>query len=281
MTLSLLKRLIPPSIARQVQASVFERLNLQRALESEIVVQVLSRTDWTLYNDIFVDGEYDAAIEAIPGVAAAGQKLLVFDVGANVGFFSQRLFQLLAAAGCTPTSVSVVAIEPSVANLRELKRRLALQGRWSNCVRIVPGLEGEKRAGRTVLFESHNYGMNTVVEAMRYAGARRTAADFVDIEQVVSGDSVIHLLKCDIEGAEFSFVENYQSFLGRVQVAVFEVHHRAGNVEQLRATLAKAGLSDERLVVDRGDTSVRMYARPLGPGQQEGRINPQMTWSAA
>ena len=33
------------------------------------------------------------------------------------------------------------------------------------------------------------------------------------------------LLKCDIEGAELLFLENYEDLLGKVRNAVFELHH--------------------------------------------------------
>jgi FkbM family methyltransferase len=263
MNLGFLKSLLPSPFVRDVQASLFKRLDLAHVLESDIRVEVLSRTDWGLYNDIFVDGEYDEAIKAMLRRTEVGQRILVIDAGANVGFFNLRLFQLLSAAGCPATSVHVVAVEPSRANVRELRRRLSMQGRWADCVTILPGLVGEKRSGEAVLFESHNYGMNTLIGKMRYRGAKRTAATYVDLDRDVPSSEPIHLLKCDIEGAEFPFVENYAGLMGRVEVAIFEIHHGAGSVEQLKETLKRVGLSEERVIAERGDTSVRMYTRRI------------------
>jgi FkbM family methyltransferase len=240
---------------------LFSILRLRWTLATGICLQVLSRTDWTLYNDIFVDGEYDEAIQALMRLLEVRDKVLVVDLGANVGFFDLRIFHRLCLAGISAKKINVIAVEPSPTNIQDLGRRILLQGEWAGCLTIVPGLVGEKRSGTVLLFESHNYGSNTLIEALRAPGARRIAVDFVDLDELLPEGEPIHLLKCDIEGAELEFVRNYSDLLRRIQIAIFEVHHQVCDVEQIRRGLESAGLSHERIIVDRGDTSIRLYTR--------------------
>lgn len=261
MSLRALVHVLPAPLIRRLQAGLFSLLRLRWTLATGIELRVLSRTDWVLYNDIFVDGEYDDSIRELIRHRDPQEAITVVDLGANVGFFSFRLFHLLALAGIPAPEVRVVSVEPSPGNRAELQTRMHAQAHWGSCVSIVPGLVGARRSGSADLFESHNYGSNTLFEGFRYPGARRVAADFVDLDRLLPGDNAIDLLKCDIEGAEQDFVQEYGSFLRRVRIAIFEVHHEVCDVEQVKAHLRAAGLSFERIIADRGNTSVRMYVR--------------------
>lgn len=263
MSLEFLKRLIPAPIVRRAQSVLFHKLGLKWTLPTGIRLQVLSRTDWTLYNDIFVDGEYDKAIDALIHRLSTDAKALVVDLGANVGFFGLRLFHMLSSAGICAKQLQVFAVEPSTANLDELRGRLRQQGEWSDCTIIVPGLVGEKKLGAATLFESHNYGMNTLIDGIKYPGAKPITTTYVDLDRILPEGEPVHLLKCDIEGSELAFVQNYGSLLCRVQIAVFEVHHNVCDVEHLKRLLDLVGLSDERIIVNRGNTSIRLFTRVL------------------
>ena len=261
MNIQFLSHFLPAPFIRHAQDALFSFLRLKWTLVTGIGLEVRSRTDWTLYNDIFVDGEYDEAIHSLISLLSRRDDALVVDLGANVGFFELRLFHLLSSSGISPKQLRVAAIEPSAANLRELRRRLRQQGEWADCVTIVPGLVGKNKSGTATMFESHNYGVNTIIDDFKYPGARRIAVNFVDLDQVFPKNGPVHLLKCDIEGAELDFVRNYDPFLRRVEIAIFEVHHLVCDVEQLRREIASAGLSRERIIADRGDTSVRLFTR--------------------
>ncbi len=261
MSIQFLARLLPAPFIRQAQAALFSILRLRWTLTTGISLEVLSRTEWTLYNDIFVDGEYDAAIRAVIQLLSGCHNVLVVDLGANVGFFGLRIFHMLSSAGISTDRLRVFAIEPSPDNLGELRRRIQQQGKWANCVTIVPGLVGEKKYGTAAFFESHNHGVSTLLGSFKYPGARKIAAKFVDLDRALPQGEPVHLLKCDIEGAELEFVRNYGLLLHRVEIAIFEVHHAVCDIEHLKHELAAAGLSRERIVTDRGNTSVRLYTR--------------------
>src|SRR4026207_1602923 len=97
-----LAALIPDRLKRHFQEWLFSSLSLKWRLTSGIELEVLSPTDWSLLNDIFIEGEYDIVITfLIQRIQASGSSLVV-DLGSNVGFFELRLFHLLQRAGFAP-----------------------------------------------------------------------------------------------------------------------------------------------------------------------------------
>lgn len=261
MLTSLLRRGVPPNVSRRVQQYLFDRLNLRWTTTAGIRVEILNRAEWTLYNDLFVDGEYDPALEALAAAARQSAPLQIVDLGGNVGFFCLRLFHVLASRLVDPASIHVVCVEPMQANLRELHRRLGVQKGWNDRVETVRGVVGQQRTGHATLLGSRNHHMNTLLSSMAYADARGEDVPYIDVESHVPSNERVALLKCDIEGSEAAFVQEYQALLQRTDAAVFEVHHDACDVVALNRDLASAGLTVETVCIDRGNTSIRWYRR--------------------
>jgi FkbM family methyltransferase len=88
-------------------------------------------------------------------------------------------------------------------------------------LRVIHGLVGQ-REGNGVIHESALHVKNTIMDTGQHDGVR---VDFVDLYQIMEKRSKIDLLKCDVEGAELLFIQNYGGLLGRVKNAVFEFHH--------------------------------------------------------
>ena len=65
------------------------RRRLQHTLPSGVRVEIGSPSDWFVYNEVFVDGEYDAVLDAL--IASPAPSPIVLDLGANVGLFTLRL----------------------------------------------------------------------------------------------------------------------------------------------------------------------------------------------
>ncbi len=72
--------------------------------------------------------------------------------------------------------------------------------------------------------------------------------------------SEIDLLKCDIEGAELLFLENYEDLLAKVRNAVFELHHEQCDTAKCRAILKKSGFR-ETVLRDTPTFSVNFMTR--------------------
>jgi hypothetical protein len=62
-------------------------------------VKVASKGEWWVYNDIFVDGEYDMPIHTALEDRSPVRPFIVLDLGANVGYFALRVLDLIGSQG--------------------------------------------------------------------------------------------------------------------------------------------------------------------------------------
>jgi FkbM family methyltransferase len=248
--------LVPDGVKWKVRKWIWMRLNPSWALRSGIVIRVLNYNDWMIYNDIFVDGEYNDALEhLLGGTADLPRPVRVLDLGGNVGFFTLRLADAFLQQN--RREFEVVAVEGSPSTFGELQQRLqANEELLGSRVRAVHGLAGE-RTGAAEIAENPSHGENTLFSE----GGRRKSVPFVDLESLLQGWERIDLLKCDIEGAEELFLGNYPELLRRIDRAVFEFHHDKCDVPRCRRLLAEAGLPQVRVVREFGQCSVEFFAR--------------------
>jgi FkbM family methyltransferase len=255
------KKAVPLAVKKRAhklrKRLVAARPELKWTVKSGLTIRVAGDSDWVIYNDIFVDGEYDGPIRAALGSAPAGRKMRVLDVGANVGFFTLRLLDLLRRGDADSPRVSVVLVEGSPKVGAELERRLLGDNSLDGAVCIVKGLAGE-RTGSARIAENDFHAMNSIF-------FDRTAdfveVDFVDLDSLVGAGEEIDLLKCDIEGAELRLIENYPDLLRRTRAAVFELHHGRCDTERCRRLLHEAGLSEQRPLREESAFSVWHFLR--------------------
>lgn len=246
---NVVRRLVPLSLRNKFNSYLWKRLNLNWWLPaSGLQVRVTNLADWTIYNEIFVSGEYDAPIKE--ALNNAGDKLNVLDLGANVGFFSFRFIDLLKQSGRNiPFHMTLIEGSPSIA--RELERRIELN--HLSDLRLINGLVGE-RQGSAKIAELDFHGQNTIMER----GGK--LVDFIDLNTVLDA-APIDFLKCDIEGAELLFLENYPELLKRTRLAVFELHPNKCDSERCISILKESGFSGHKILRDDRETSVHQFWR--------------------
>ena len=104
---------------------------------------------------------------------------------------------------------------------------------------IVNGLVGELQ-GEAKIIEQDFHVMNTVSFDNNEPNGRYVK--FIDLNSLFPENVEIDLMKCDIEGSELIFLENYQNLLTRVKSAVFELHHNKCDTARCREILKNAGL---------------------------------------
>ena len=114
----------------------------------------------------------------------------------------------------------VTLVEGSPTIYEQLKSRFINEPTLAGRLTIIHGLVGE-RWGEARIVESDFHVMNSVVSGSSSVGIN---VPYVDLATLYA-NSEIDLLKCDIEGSELLFIENYQNLLRRVKRAVFELHH--------------------------------------------------------
>jgi FkbM family methyltransferase len=229
---------------------------LEHTLPSGVPVTIGNPSDWFVYNEVFVDGEYDDVIRQV--VEGADATPLVLDLGANVGFFSLRFVDRWRAARGTTDLPRVVSVEGSPTTFRSLKRNLSRSPVSTYCF-PHHGLAG-KRSGTARISQSPNSGVNSIVSR---ASLLRSEAPFLDLTTLLPPDQRIALLKCDIEGAEQLLCENYPDLLQRVDLMVIELHHQFCDVPRCRALIAAAGLTRHAVILplDSDDCTVERFAR--------------------
>src|SRR5947209_12492122 len=98
----LVRRIAPERLKNAARKFVWMRLNPSWRLKSGITIRVLSYNDWMIYNDIFVEAEYDRPIgDLIDAARDATKPVQVLDLGGNVGFFTLRVAHQFLSAGLT------------------------------------------------------------------------------------------------------------------------------------------------------------------------------------
>jgi FkbM family methyltransferase len=200
--------------------SLYGLLDLQHTLDSGLTVKVASKGEWWIYNDIFVNGEYDVPIRT--ALAASSENpFVVLDLGANVGYFTFRLLDLIRRQHLDGIEPEITMVEGSPQTFGQLDSRVRSQNLAPASVHAVHGLVGQ-RTGSTCIRESAIHVKAGIVNVPAKSGVN---VGFVDLSTLMKDQAVIHLLKCDIEGAELMFIENYDDLLQKVRHAVFELHH--------------------------------------------------------
>ncbi len=251
-----LRALVPEALKNKARKFVWMRLNPSWRLNSGVTVRVLNYNDWMIYNDIFVEGEYDAAInDLLAGTAGFSAPAHILDLGGNVGFFTLRLAHLFLSANRRNFEVAVV--EGSPATFAELKERLAVNEELvGDRVTALHGLAG-KRSGEAHILQTVSHGENSIIGQTN----RGPSVDFIDLGRVTANWPRIDLLKCDIEGAEELFLSSYADLLAKTDRTVFEFHHDKCNVDQCRRLLGDAGLAPLKTIRQFGQCSVEFFVR--------------------
>lgn len=222
-------------------------------LPSGLKVKVASWAEWVTYNDIFVDGEYDVPIRH--ALAHAPGDAVILDVGANVAYFALRFADQWMRQRPNE-SFRLIGVEGSPQVFPILQRRLR-QSLLDGKADYRFGLAG-KRSGDARISSSEFHVTNSIITGGGQSGA---SVPFLDLSTVVPADARIALLKCDIEGAEQMFIENYPDLLGRTDSAVFEFQHEICDSERCVALLKEAGLSHVRQLRKYGSTTVDFFVR--------------------
>ena len=165
-------------------------------------------------------GEYDVPIHAALG-ASSGRPFVVLDLGANVGYFAFRVLDLIARQHLDLVHPDITMVEGNPETFGKLERRIRSRQLTSAGVRMVHGLVGQ-RIGSALIRKSAVHVKSTIVDVLAGQGVN---VAFVDVDTLMKDKAEIDLLKCDIEGAELAFIENYRDLLRKVKYAVFELHH--------------------------------------------------------
>jgi len=208
-------RVWPAGLVSTLSERSYDMLNVYRTLDTGGSVRMRSNSDVIAFTDIFRRGEYDQAI----GHAVRSHDtdpLYVLDLGADSGFFLQRLLDRMRAVD-SRRDLTAFSVEGSPRNFARLQANFSAMSLPPGAkVEIVHGLVGLK-SGVGLMRERVFNAMNRVDESGR-------PVRYVDVSGLVAGWPRIDLVKCDIEGSEGDFLRTYPDVLAKTQAAVFEFH---------------------------------------------------------
>jgi FkbM family methyltransferase len=230
---------------------LWKRLRPTTVSPSGLSITLSSLSDWDIFSEIWVSGEYDEPILRVLNAARPSEPVRILDLGANVGLFALRCMELASLKDPRP-SLDIVAAEGVPRIFRILTRNLA-EKRSNVSLSLHQGLIGE-RSGIARVYDQTYACSNTVVpthgktSALPFRGAHAVRSEYLDLESVLPTSVPIDLLKCDIEGSESAFLRNYPDILARTRLMVIEFHPFHCDLVECRRSLAASGFEREKVL---------------------------------
>jgi FkbM family methyltransferase len=155
---------------------------------------------------------------------------VVYDLGANVGYYSLLASVLAGPAG------EVFSFEPVPRNLKFLRRHLELN-HVKNCTVLDVAVTG---SNGTVAFD---FGPNSHSGHLAQGSTNVTVVRTVTLDSLVASGAIKppNLIKCDIEGAELDALRGAFQTLSQYRPSLFLALHGAEIGKQCCALLAEMG----------------------------------------
>lgn len=196
--------------------------------------------DWIIFGGIWLNDEYPFELPR----PNRYRKAVILDLGANVGYFS-----LLAANKCIKYEqpYHIYAFEGCHNTFDKLCERTKCLGDNITCTHGLVGL----RKGKDYIAESANHVTSQIVH--KDFNHPKILTNYVDIEQIIPAGR-IDILKIDIEGSEFDFVDNYESVLKRTDLIYMEIHFDYGDPKVIRDKMRELGFKSHIVSQDINNT---------------------------
>jgi FkbM family methyltransferase len=183
---------------------------------------------------------------------------VVFDIGANVGFYT-----LLAARLVAPTGI-VVAFEPVARNIRYLRRHLEMNG-CSN-VRVFAAAVSDQVG--TANFEagpSHSEG-HLITDDSPASSAYSVSLVTLDRLVAQRETPIPQLIKIDVEGAEYAVLRGATDLLRSARPQILLSTHSTALRHQCTEYLTRMGY-DVRPMRDHDSPESELYCVPMLGGR--------------
>ena len=234
----------------------FQFANLSHTTSTGMRILIKSEMEWRIYNDVFVDGDYDEVILKL--IAKTQQKnYTILDLGFNVGFFTLRLVHL-ALAKSNHNNFRIQGIEASEELIKESQQRINSLDLSKDKfkIKLNRGLIGQVD-GQGTFYHFKDHGLSSV---FRKNGKAETIP-FINISHLISDWEQVDLLKCDIEGSEFEFIKNYPDILKKTNLAIFEFHTEFCHYEDCIKLITLSGLIQRQIIRRSSHSCIELFWR--------------------
>jgi FkbM family methyltransferase len=228
----------------------FRQLDIRIHLDKDICYEIWSQSDWWVYQEVFVAREYDNLLLEVIAKANPDEPVRVMDLGANAGFFTARLAALALHASIRH-KFEMLLVEAAPHLARSLPERLKVIPGDLMSITVVEGLVGKKEGTASLLLAGGDIGnsVGNPDQARGWMNARGAVpVPYVDLNELAWKEGPIDLVKCDIEGGEFDFVENYPELLKRTRRLQIEIHRDHGNSDSVLEKLTAIGFKSDHTI---------------------------------
>lgn len=187
-------------------------------------LKINSFMDHLVFKEIFLDKIYDEFIlRTWKKNSKKNEPRRIFDLGANIGFFTVRCCEIWNQLG-TNSDLEFVIYEPSENCIGRLKDNLKAFDQKTFSFDIRNKLVGKKSGFDWFIEDKEHHLGQCVSPKIEKKGHRYSRKiDYHDLSQDLEL-SKIDLLKCDIEGSEVEFLKNFSSSLNGVHSIIIETH---------------------------------------------------------
>jgi len=264
-----MKRIAISRIRRKVRYlswSLFRKIlekrpvRIRKKLKSGLIVKLDCLADWVIFHEIFDEKEYDLSINTALSSAPDGRPFHVLDLGANVGCFSLRVADLIVRSRNPKRDFRITLVEGNPSVFEKLRSNID-QPLLLNKMRLVNGLVGE--LGGSAEISEHTYHvLNSVF--IKDPNAKRREVKYINLFSLFDSGIEIDLLKCDVEGNELLFLENYKDLLARVRYVVIELHKDLCDVPRCYEIFKNAGFVNLGKQDEVRNTEIILWERKKG-----------------
>lgn len=239
---------------KKIFHSLTLRIPQRIALRNGLRVTTYSTADNSLFWSIFTSDEY---LSFVPYLVKSGIEIKsVVDCGAACGYFS-LLVEHLCLSKVLKWHPEYFCVEPAQKNFAKLQDNFN-QPNFAGRHQLVQAAIGQ-RSGYVTFYESSKNPWSSSVNKRTGLSSKKTSIEYYDIAPLINNGCC--LIKLDIEGSEFSFLESYFDQMNGVGALIIEWHHDEGDVNHAKQLLDKIGMihvHTSRLLERR---SVELYMR--------------------
>lgn len=241
-----LTKLMPTGLKDRIRANIGDYFRFNHTLTSGVSIVVRRPADFSTYSELFVNGFYDQGIN--DAIKSSGAEINLLDLGSNVGYFAHRFADILFGkypSEAATKSLKITMVEGTKPVADESIFRMENNREKMGQYEVIHGLVG-KKDGFDYISTEYNYGYNSIVNNQR--GGSRVKTSYYNLEHKLKSTK-FDLIKCDIEGAEQTFIESYCDLLATQPRLVFEFHHKMCDTQKC-----------DRLLKERGFDSMDVYS---------------------
>lgn len=230
--------------------SLMLRLPQRIALRNGMRVTTYGKTSNSLFWSMFTSAEY---LSFVPYLLRLQKKpALLIDCGAALGYFSLLTEHLIRSKVLTWNSLQYILIEPMRDNFKKLQFNVS--GNLQAC-RLKKGLIGRKEGSEKFYSNRFLPWSGTIHSRSRLN--KIDEISYVDLTEELSKNLCI--LKIDIEGSEYNFLENYQRDLKNVLAIIIEWHLEYGDPKGGISTLHANGFVTIHQSLNKNNRIVELF----------------------